>query len=107
MTVSIASLLGVLLGLCLYAGAQTVLTLAGQVLNGFADGVGSAAYFNWPESGIALGNNGTVMITDTQSGYVRVIYPNQTVTTLMGLYLARPKSLAFNTSTSILYVGRR
>ena len=61
---------------------RTVVTLAGSTL-GSADGVGSAALFNFP-LGIALGTSGAVYVADYDNHRIRLIYPNRTVVTLAG-----------------------
>ena len=61
-----------------------VTTLAG--LAGFAgtnDGIGAAARFNTPY-GIAVGNDGTVYVADSNNHTIRKILPSGVVTTLAG-----------------------
>lgn len=70
----------------------TVETLAGSgpfdigrlaVRGGFADGPGRSARFNWPR-GIAVMNDGTVMVADTGNHCIRAIAPNGDVTVYAG-----------------------
>jgi sugar lactone lactonase YvrE len=62
----------------------TVTTLAGSAGNrGDADGVGTAARFNFP-SGVAVDAGGNVYVTDTYNDTIRKIDPSGAVTTLAG-----------------------
>ena len=60
-----------------------VTTLAGST-QGFADGVGSAAQFDFP-SGVAVASSGTVYVTDRRNHRIRQVDPGTTeVTTIAG-----------------------
>jgi sugar lactone lactonase YvrE len=59
-----------------------VSTLAGSS-KAFADGIGTAAKFNFPH-GLAVATNGTVYVADTGNNRVRAITASGTVTTLAG-----------------------
>jgi sugar lactone lactonase YvrE len=61
----------------------TVSTLAGSGSEGFADGAGAAAQFNYPE-GVAVDGEGSIIITDMGNHCVRKITPDGTVSTLAG-----------------------
>lgn len=62
-----------------------VSTIAGQAGRpGSADGTGTNAFFNNP-SGIAIGTNGLLYVTDTGNNTIRCIATNGVVTTLAGL----------------------
>ena len=62
----------------------TVSTLAGSASNrGDADGVGTAARFNFP-SGVAVDAGGNVYVADTYNDTIRKIDPSGAVTTLAG-----------------------
>jgi sugar lactone lactonase YvrE len=64
--------------------AGVVTTLAGMAgKSGSADGVGSAAQFNYPE-GIALDATGSLYVADTTSNTIRKISAAAAVTTLAG-----------------------
>jgi len=65
--------------------AGVVTTLAGQAgVTGSADGIGTAAQFNFP-SGIAIDGAGNLYVADTFNSTIRKILPNGTVSTLAGL----------------------
>jgi DNA-binding beta-propeller fold protein YncE len=61
---------------------RTVITLAGGAA-GFANGVGSAARFNFPV-GVAVDMSGAVYVADRDNHKLRLIHPNRTVITLAG-----------------------
>ncbi len=60
---------------------ESKVTLLAGSTRGHADGVGSAAQFNFPQ-GIVVGPGGIVYVTDAHT--VRAIYPGGTVITLAG-----------------------
>jgi len=61
-----------------------VSTLAGNGMNGYADGVGNTARFNEPY-GIAVDANGTIFVTDFENNCVRQVRPDDgAVSTLAG-----------------------
>lgn len=63
--------------------AYTVSTLAGTGTAGFANGAGSAAQFNGPNS-VAVDAQGTVYVTDTRNHRIREITADGVVSTLAG-----------------------
>ena len=64
--------------------AGVVTTLAGTGVVGHADGVGTAASFNYPY-GVATDSAGNVYVTDTSNSIIRKITPTGLVTTLAGV----------------------
>ena len=60
-----------------------VTTLAGSGTAGSADGIGTAAQFNWP-SGVAVDSAGTVYVADTSNSLIRKVTPGGVVTTWVG-----------------------
>ena len=60
-----------------------VSTFAGSGVQGYLDGVGSAARFQWP-AGLAFGPGGQLYVADTYNHRVRVISPGGAVSTLAG-----------------------
>lgn len=63
----------------------TLSTLAGtQATPGTADGNGTSARFDGP-SGLVVGSDGTVFVTDTSSATIRQITPSAQVSTFAGL----------------------
>ncbi len=66
---------------------RTVIALAGGnstgIEYGTTDGVGTAALFGKP-SGVAVDTSGNVIVADTNTHKIRLIYPNRTVITLAG-----------------------
>jgi Immunoglobulin domain len=63
-------------------GALSLFAGSGQI-NGFNDGTGTGARFNYP-TGIATDGNGNVYVVDSLSGLVRRITPAGVVSTLAG-----------------------
>jgi serine/threonine protein kinase, bacterial len=63
--------------------AGFVSTLAGSGSPGWADGVGAAASFRYP-NGIAVDATGNVFVGDTDNNVIRKITPDGTVTTFAG-----------------------
>jgi sugar lactone lactonase YvrE len=60
-----------------------VTTLAGNGKQGFVDGVGNNATFNWP-SGVAVDGAGNVYVADSYNSAIRKISTGGVVTTLVG-----------------------
>lgn len=58
-------------------------TLAGHVVPGSAEGVGSSAGFNHP-NGVAADSAGNVYVADTENSAIRKITPNEVVSTFAG-----------------------
>ena len=67
----------------LVAPDGTATTLAGSGTQGFADGTAMTARFNYPY-GVAVMQNGSVVVSDTYNHRIRLVAPNGTVTTLAG-----------------------
>ena len=65
------------------ASSYVVTTLAGNGSPTFADGTGTAASFKYP-SGIAVGPNGNIYISDRDNYRIRMMTPQGEVTTLAG-----------------------
>ncbi|PYI83086.1 MAG: hypothetical protein DME26_15755 [Verrucomicrobia bacterium] len=55
----------------------------GRPIGGYADGTGSAARFNYPNS-VAVDSAGIVYVADTWNHTIRKVTPNDVVTTLAG-----------------------
>jgi sugar lactone lactonase YvrE len=63
--------------------AGSVSTLAGSGEDGYADGLGAAALFNYP-TGVAVDSAGTVYVADVNNHRIRKITPAGAVSTLAG-----------------------
>jgi serine/threonine protein kinase/sugar lactone lactonase YvrE len=61
----------------------SVRTLAGRSSNGFGDGKGDQALFNYPR-GVCIDNHGNIFVADSYNHKIRVIKPDGTVSTLAG-----------------------
>jgi sugar lactone lactonase YvrE len=61
----------------------TVSTIAGSGSQGFADGPGASAQFNYP-TGVAVDGVGNIIVADSDNHRVRKIAPDSTVSTLAG-----------------------
>jgi sugar lactone lactonase YvrE len=64
-------------------GVVTTLAGSGARGNGFADGTGTSARFNFPE-GVAVDANGSVYVADTRNNTIRKVTPDGVVTTFVG-----------------------
>jgi uncharacterized delta-60 repeat protein/uncharacterized repeat protein (TIGR01451 family) len=60
-----------------------VTVVAGQTTQGYSDGAGSAAVFNFPQ-GVAIDLSGNLFVADLDNRAIRKIAPDGTVTTLAG-----------------------
>jgi sugar lactone lactonase YvrE len=79
----------------------TVSTLAGSGVKGRADGRGPGATLNGPVH-IAVNSRGLVYISDTQTGDIRTISQDGTVTTLsLGIRLESTSGLAIDASDNV------
>ncbi len=67
----------------IYAQAYTFSTFAGYAEMGSADGVGTLAQFNGPQS-VAVDTNGNIFVADTGNHTIRKINPAGVVTTIAG-----------------------
>lgn len=97
--------------------AQTVTTFAGSGLTDFADGLGTAAAFQYPYSA-AIDAAGTIYLADAGSDRIRKITPAGLVTTLAGSTLGAadgtgaaaqfyvPCGVAVNTSGTVFVADR-
>jgi sugar lactone lactonase YvrE len=61
----------------------TVSTLAGSGSQGFAEGPGASAQFNYP-TGVAIDGEGNIIVADSDNHRVRKFAPDSTVSTLAG-----------------------
>lgn len=66
-----------------YAAAYTFTTFAGVASTGNADGVGTAAQFNYPD-GVAADTNGNLYVADTLNHTIRRISSGGVVSTIAG-----------------------
>ncbi|MBI4659195.1 MAG: chitobiase/beta-hexosaminidase C-terminal domain-containing protein [Verrucomicrobia bacterium] len=81
-----------------------VTTLAGNSA-GSLDGAGANARFNSP-AGLAADGAGNIFVADTLNNRIRMIEPNNNVTTLAtATGLLRPSALAVDTNTGDIYVA--
>jgi hypothetical protein len=78
-----------------------VTTLAGGDGAGFADGVGSAAKFNFP-TGLACDKNGNIYVADFSNSKIRKITQGGTVTTIPATGLNLPYGIAIDGANNII-----
>jgi serine/threonine protein kinase, bacterial len=64
-----------------YVSGVTVSTIAGSGVSGTQDGTGAAAQFSNP-TGMAIDTSGNLLVTDYDSGLVRLVTPAGVVTTI-------------------------
>ncbi|MBD2846062.1 copper amine oxidase [Paenibacillus sp. IB182496] len=67
----------------LLAGAHYAIGDSGQLAGAFADGTGAEAFFSTP-TGIALRDDGTVLVADADNHAIRAVAPDGTVRTVAG-----------------------
>ena len=75
-------------------------TLAGSGVAGYADGNGTAAQFNAPDTSFAVAGDGTVYVADRPNHGIRKVASNGDVTTLAGLCGAGNSGMVYGVGTA-------